>query len=111
MKYLIFTGLLILGGCAVGRGPAGEMVWGMDMGAMAETGEQSLTAILGWALGGTAGGAGAAAGLARIFMSALEHRRKTSDQAREAAEKKTIELAATLRGITVAAQPEVVNGT
>lgn len=36
--------IFILSGCAVGRGPTGEVIWGWKVGVLAETGEQALGA-------------------------------------------------------------------
>lgn len=50
---VLFATLILLmllamsvGGCAVGRGPTGEVVWGWKVGEMAETAEQALGAAV-----------------------------------------------------------------
>ena len=97
-SLLIVPALLLLGGCAVGRGSMGEVVIGVDAGRLVETGDQALAAAADTILPGLGavlaplGIGGMVGGFARAMQK--ERARKTSDQAREAAERELAVLQA-----------------
>jgi hypothetical protein len=97
MKYMILLGLLLLAGCAVGRGPAGEIVIGVEAGVLVDTAEQAMIGTVGQIpvvggllqqilIGATAGGL-TIGGTSKLLLNKLESRRKKADIARELAER------------------------
>jgi len=100
MKYIataIFTILsgLLLSGCGVGRGPAGEIILGVEVGALVDTFEQGLIGAAGMIPGAgpilqqillsAAAGGVTVAGVGKLAVNKLEKRRKEADQEREEA--------------------------
>ena len=101
---LILTGLglVVLTGCAMARGPDGSIIVGAKLGVLIETAEQGLIAgaamipgigpmISGALVTATAGGA-TVGGVSKMIVNKIEKRRRNSDMAREAAEKRVAEL-------------------
>ena len=93
----VFFAALLLGGCAVGRGPAGEIVLGIEAGRLVDTVEQGIIGAAGMIPGAgpliqqlllsAAAGGATVAGTGKLVLNRVESRRKTSDQAREEAER------------------------
>jgi len=94
-KYLLISlFLLVLVGCSVGRGPGGEIVIGMEVGRMVETGNQAIIAAAGMVpgiggilqtllIGGGTMGLTVAGG-SKLLLNRIETRRRKADQSREA---------------------------
>jgi hypothetical protein len=105
---LLIGAALTLVGCAVGRGAAGEVILGVEAGRLADTAERGLIGAVGmipgvgpaltYALGGAVAGGWTVKGGAAAALKLLEKKRKASDIAREAAEKRVVELEATNGG-------------
>ncbi len=103
---LILTGLglVVLAGCAVGRGPGGEIIVGAEIGQLTDTAEQglimgaSMIPVVGPMISQaliTAGAGGATVGgVSKMIVNRIEKRRKAADIAREMAEKRVAELEA-----------------
>jgi hypothetical protein len=109
MKQLTVVAFcLLLTGCAVGRGPAGEIVVGVPLGTLVDTSEQAIIGGAGMIpvvgpfiqkllIGAAAGGA-TTAGVAKLVLAKLEAKRKASDIARELAERELAVAEAKLNG-------------
>lgn len=104
---ILMTGILIamaLSGCMAARGPAGEIVIGMEVGRLVETTNQAILTGAGMIPGvgpflqNMLIGAGASgltvAGAMKGGRAMLEKRRKAADIAREVAERRVAELEA-----------------
>ncbi len=92
--YILFPFLLLLVGCAVGRGDAGEVILGVELGIMADNANQALGAGinmfapgLGTIIAGGLASIGGGAGVSKLVVNKIEKRRKSADMAREAAER------------------------
>jgi len=101
MKYIILILILFLGGCAVGRGPMGEIILGIEAGTLAD----STGAVIGQAANaifpglGKILGFGGGAVLTTVLgawakVRATDKKRKRADQAREVATREKAELVA-----------------
>jgi hypothetical protein len=119
MKRLILALCLCvpLAGCAVGKGPTGEIVIGVEAGRMAETTEHVIGGALNsWLPGmGTlvAGGLTSVGGVGAITAAVRNARkRKRADQAREQAEKDAIMAEADAKvAVAEAKVPVAVDGS
>lgn len=108
MKYttllLMGLGLVALAGCTVARGPAGEVVIGVEVGVLAETAEQVAIGLAGQVpvvggmlqqmMIGAVGSGATIGGVAKMLLNKLEKRRRDADIAREKAERRVAELEA-----------------
>ncbi len=82
--FLVLWVLQTLSACAVGRGPAGEIVLGVEAGALAETAEHGITALGNLLLPGLGGTL--AAVLVPVIGWARAHANARAEAARRAAE-------------------------
>ena len=110
---------LILAGCVFVRDPiTGEIVGGIPLGTLAETGNQILGGAVGHipvvgpflqqaVLMATVGGV-TTGGVSKMIVNKIESRRKASDMAREAAERDLAVAEAKLAAVASAAA--IVNG-
>ena len=98
----VIVGAVLLTGCAIGKGPSGELVIGIDVGAAPETMSELGGAIAGTFLGPQVGtlvagvlatvlGVGGV-GIAGSKLSSREKSRRRADQSREKAEKEVVAL-------------------
>ncbi len=94
LSYILFPFLLLLVGCATGRGPAGEVIIGVEVGTLTDTANQALGAGinmfapgLGTIIAGGLASIGGVAGLSKLVVNKIEKRRKAADMAREVAER------------------------
>lgn len=102
---------LILTGCMVARGPMGEIVMGVDLGAMPESASEVGGALASLFLGPVAGGhvatvlatllGGGSIAVAGRKIATKEHARKKADQGREKANAEALALRAILKATGV----------
>lgn len=112
--------LLPLGGCMLARGPMGEIVLGVDVGALPETTSEVAGALVSTFAGPQIGGlvstalatilAGGSAVAAAKSGSTKERRRKEADQGREKAEKEAVALKAILQATGILKPQPPSNG-
>lgn len=102
---------VLLAGCAMGRGPMGEIVMGVDLGKLPESASEIGGVLASAAFGPQVGtvvssvlatvlGGGSVA-VAGTKIAGRERRRKEADQGREKAEKEAIALKAILNATGV----------
>ncbi len=98
----VIVGAVLLTGCAIGKGPSGELVVGFDVGTAPETVSELGGAIASTFLGPQVGtlvagvlatvlGVGGV-GIAGSKLSSREKSRRRADQSREKAEKEVVAL-------------------
>ena len=103
----VLVGAVLLTGCAIGKGPSGELVVGFDVGTAPETVSELGGAIASTFLGPQVGtlvagvlatvlGVGGV-GIAGSKLSGREKSRKRADQSREKAEKENAALRAIIQ--------------
>lgn len=90
---LLAAGTCLLAGCATGRGAAGEVILGIEVGRLVETTEQALIGAAGMIPGvgpliqtlmlGVIGSGATVAGVSKVMMNKIEKRRRAADQERE----------------------------
>jgi len=80
---------VLLSGCAVGRGPAGEIILGVEAGQLVETAGQAVATGLNLLVPGL-GAVGVAIGAPILAAVRANRKRRRADQGRERAEKEAL---------------------
>lgn len=104
VALMIVALMCVATGCAVGTGPGGEVILGVEAGRLVRTAEQGMIAgasmipgigpLLSTVLGGAVAGGFTVKGASTAAVKMIEAKRKKADIAREQAEKKVVELEA-----------------